>query len=69
MAKGFLDDSEMKPDEMVVLKIITGHNTAVIQHETNWQTPQELHQHAQLAAAANLEELTTWKRHSYFRRQ
>ena len=59
----------MGPDEVVVLKTTTGHKTAVIQRETDLLTPEELNQHADLAAAAVLEELKVWDRHGCFQRQ
>jgi hypothetical protein len=69
LAKCFLDDRQMQPDETAVLKITTGHKTAVIQRETDLLTPEELAQHTDLVAAAILEELQIWHGHSCFQRQ
>ena len=45
------------------------HKTAVIQRETDLLTPEELNQHADLAAATMLEELKVWEGPGCFRRQ
>ena len=68
-AKCFIDDAAMASGETVALRIFSTYKQAVIQREANLLTNKELQQHADLAAAAILEELHIWNNHNCFRRR
>ena len=69
VAKCFLDDRIIKPDEVAVLRVMASHKTAVIKRETDLLSDEELRRHSDLAAAAILEELTIWHGHGCFERE
>ena len=69
IAKCFLNDAAMDSGDSVALRIFSTYKQAVIQREANLLTKKELQQHADLAAAAILEELHVWNNHTCFRRR
>ena len=69
VAKCFLDDAAMASGDAVALRICSTYKQAVAQREANLLSNKELQQHADLAAAAILEEQHIWNNHNCFRRR